>query len=458
MERKDVKNPSLFSLFIKYLITFCIGNVIVAVLLLGGYFYGIASGMILPANYAEKRLEQVKAEQEGKEFFDADSIPFTCTYVRFDKNGNVIEGNMKKDHLEDAKKILAGDAKTVRGYYMIIKQTDSSCLIKYDLMTHFASPFLHRIMNNPGLLFLGVFIIFFLLLIVITAMKFGKTLKVQLEPMIMATNAIKEQDLMFQITPTKVKEFNAVLDSIADMKDALKASLERQWEEEQSRRTQMAALIHDIKTPLTLVRGNAELLIESTLPEEELELSQIIYQGAEKIEQYITLMMDTATAENLSSFHGQEFLLEDLIAEIAVQAKALCKYKQLAFAVQEQELPHTLYGDRTLIFRGIMNILDNAVEYSPHQGKISLYIKKNHDMLECTVMDQGRGFSAAGLKQAAKQFFTEQQERSGKHYGMGLFLAKSVAEKHGGQLMLANQENGCGAIVTMTVSTLGAAD
>ena len=74
-------------------------------------------------------------------------------------------------------------------------------------------------------------------------------------------------------------------------------------------------------------------------------------------------------------------------------------------------------------------------------------------MLRFTITDSGKGFSFASLKNATQQFYTEQEERSGKHYGMGLFIAESVAKKHGGNLIIANKEEGCGAVVTLNVKT-----
>lgn len=265
-----------------------------------------------------------------------------------------------------------------------------------------------------------------------------------------ATQAIKEQELTFQAAPTQVKEFNAVLDSIEDMKLALKASLAQQWEEEQQRRTQMAALTHDIKTPLTLVKGNAELLLEANLCEEPLEYATVIHQSAEKIEQYLALLMETATMENLSSFEGAEFSLEALVAEISAQARALCLARQLCFTRRCEALPQNFYGDKALLFRGIMNILDNAAQYSPPQGEVSLCVSYSGEGLRFVVSDCGKGFSAAALRQATKQFYTERQERDGQHYGMGLFLAKSVAQKHGGTLLIANKPEG-GAVVSLTI-------
>lgn len=450
MEIKHLKAPTLFSLFLKYLIAFCVSNLMVAAIFISLFLYALNSGFILPANYAQMQLTQSKEALESSQPFDEDLIPFTCTYALFDKDGRLLEGNMEKTDIEKAQTILSGNGQTAYKYFFFAEREDGYCFVQYDMLTHFASPRLHRIIGKPELLFIILFIACFILLTILTAMKFGKKLKTQLAPLIAATNAIKEQELTFQITPTKVKEFNAVLDSIEDMKVALKESLEHQWEEEQNRRTQMAALTHDIKTPLTLVKGNAELLMESELQKEPLELAKTIHHSSEKIEQYLALLMDTAIIDNLSAFTGEVFSIDDLITEISVQAKALCQPKQLDFTLLCKKTPDTFYGDKTLIFRGVMNILDNAAEHSPLQGKISFCVRRISHGLELIVTDEGKGFSAASLKQAANQFYTEQQERSGKHYGIGLYLAKSVAEKHGGMLTLSNHAEG-GAVVTLTL-------
>lgn len=449
MEIKHVKVPSLFSFFLKYLIVFCLACLLLAVFLMSSYFYAINFGLILPANAAELQLKQGKEQLERSEPFDASLIPFSCTYALLDKNGTMTDGNMNQSTVKDGKSAFPGNGKTASGFYFLVERKNGYCLVSYDISSHFASPTLHRIVPKPELLLIVLLLGGFFVIAIATALHFRRKLEAQLASLIAATSAIKEQDLTFQAAPTRVKEFNVVLDSIEDMKHALKTSLEQQWNEEQQRRTQMAALTHDMKTPLTLVKGNAELLLESELQEEPHELLSIIHHSAEKMDQYIALLMDTAMMENMSLFPGESFSLKALIAELSAQAEALCLTKQLCFTLLSQSLPATFYGDRTLIFRGVMNLLDNAVEYSPLQGELRLCVRYENKKMEFIVEDQGAGFSAAALKQATTQFYT-QQARSGKHYGMGLFLAKSLAEKYGGALTLANKAEG-GAIVSLTL-------
>lgn len=70
-----------------------------------------------------------------------------------------------------------------------------------------------------------------------------------------------EQNLDFEVGHSKIKEFEDVLHSFSDMKNNLKSSLEKQWSAEQLQREQIAALAHDLKTPLTVIQGKIDLII-----------------------------------------------------------------------------------------------------------------------------------------------------------------------------------------------------
>ena len=106
-------------------------------------------------------------------------------------------------------------------------------------------------------------------IILLPSMFFGKKMKEKIQPVMKAVEKIKNQDLEYEVSYCGVKEIDDCLLSINEMRIALKDSLERQWQTEQDKNRQMSALAHDIKTPLTVVRGNAELLSETDLTEEQ---------------------------------------------------------------------------------------------------------------------------------------------------------------------------------------------
>ena len=454
MEIKKKKSSRLFYLFLSYLAIFISANLLCIILLLMLLSYGFTSGILLPANYAEQSLKQAREVLETSEPFDSGLIPSTCVYAKFDDSFQFQEGTMNEKEQEKARSymLMSGYSNTYPLYYLQLDRDDGNYIIQYDILAHFASPALHRLFSRPELLPVIFFFCFLFLSIGITSARFGKKLKSQLSPLIEATDMIKNQDLDFEVAPTDIIEFNAVLDSIASLRDALKHSLKQKWNDEQNQKAQLSALAHDIKTPLTLISGNSELLLESELSADLKDLTSIIHSNAKKIEHYTALLMETASAGTSVSYSPEYFLLSQFLDEFNTEARSLCKRRDIHFSAGTNYLPEKYYGDRTLIFRSLMNILDNAVQHSSSGDNITCTAEYKEKNLIFSVTDNGIGFSLESLKSACQPFYTEHKERPGSHYGMGLFLAKTAAEKHDGQLLLANRKDKSGAVVTLILS------
>ncbi len=114
---------------------------------------------------------------------------------------------------------------------------------------------------------------------------------------------------------TGIREFNAVLHSIQDMEKALEQSLKEQWEMEQNRRMQISAVAHDLKIPLTVVRGNVELLLEEDFSGGDRELLEGIRAGAGRIEQYTGLLSDAVRAESAEHMADRLFAVEACVGK-----------------------------------------------------------------------------------------------------------------------------------------------
>lgn len=104
--------------------------------------------------------------------------------------------------------------------------------------------------------------------------------------------------------------------------------------------------------------------------------------------------------------------------------------------------------------RAIINIMSNAVDYSPIKSEIDFVVIENNDKFTFTIIDCGKGFTESGLKNSIKQFYMEANERKvGEHYGMGLYIAESVARKHGGFVNFKNRNDKAGAEVSLVINT-----
>lgn len=97
--------------------------------------------------------------------------------------------------------------------------------------------------------------------------------------------------------------------------------------------------------------------------------------------------------------------------------------------------------DREQLIRAFVNILSNAVEYTPAKGTVFFDVNEKDNAILFSITDTGSGFSSEALKRATEQFYMDDQSRNSKsHYGIGLYVVNSIVSQHGGQLILSNSE------------------
>lgn len=133
-----------------------------------------------------------------------------------------------------------------------------------------------------------------------------------------------------------MKEIDDCLSSIDEMRNALKDSLEKQWRAEQEKNRQMSALAHDIKTPLTVVRGNAELLSETKLTEEQKSYIEYIANSALQMQNYVQTLIEVTKSAEGYQYIPETIRIEDILEDIRKQALGLAEVIHLKINWQEQ--------------------------------------------------------------------------------------------------------------------------
>ncbi len=451
MEIRDKRKTALNILFLKYLLLFCIFVIAFSGVILILFNQALNTGYILPANYTEKEIERISETLSNSEKFDESIIPHTASYLLLDANNKKLEGNMnEKKENEVIGSLASGEILHENKYFKITRPDGTILVISYDVKAHFADSKLHNILPNLEIIILGLPVILTIILALYLAYSFSRRLKMELAPLVEATEYIRDGELDFKVEESNVKEINDVLVSVDNLKTNLASSLKEQWSLEHSKRQQVSSIAHDIRTPLTIIKGNSELLLESELSNYEMELLEYIKSSTEKIEDYVELLLETGRSNDNQSTHS-EFDLDEFIAEVEHVAEGLCKTKNLSFKIIKSNIPKTIIGEKQQIFRALSNIIDNAVEHSTEKEYVSLEIRAEQDYLEFIVKDNGAGFSKEALKYAKDEFYTGNTERSGKH-GLGLYLAEKVAINHGGGIIIENHEDG--ASVTLKIKNL----
>lgn len=134
---------------------------------------------------------------------------------------------------------------------------------------------------------IGIMIFNCLIVCILLTAYFAKMFSKELSPIFKATKEIENQNLDFEMEHSKIKEFENVLLSFDDMRTSLKTSLEKQWSAEQNQREQIASLAHDLKTLLTVMQGNIDLLDETELDEEQKLYLSYAMNSSEQMKEHL---------------------------------------------------------------------------------------------------------------------------------------------------------------------------
>ena len=248
------KGHKLYTIFLRYLVSFCVLSIILIFSLITTFNMAVNFDLLYPANYVQNQVEKLKLEVDKGLKLDEDKIPYPSKYVFLNEKNEIFKTNLSKDELENANKYLKGENFKSKYIYSKISYEGGTCVIGYDIKAHFTSRYWNELIPYPEILLIGIFFIGFIGIACIIAVKFGKKIKKELYPLKASTEKIINQDLDFEIIPSNVKEFNDVLNSISNMRVALKKSLQTQWYIEQEKKNQICALAHDIKTPITIIK------------------------------------------------------------------------------------------------------------------------------------------------------------------------------------------------------------
>ncbi len=455
------KNVRLRTFFIQYLLVLFVSFVVIVSVGIGLFSISLKTGFVLSISDVEAQIENQKAMISSAKTVSAGMIPKTCKYAVVSSSGVFLSGSMNKTETDMAWRTIQSGRRTsgvslITGLnakcYFPIERQNEICIVEYSALSQFSADFLREHLPAPEILLFWVILVAFLIEIFLLSKLYGRKISLKLLPLQNATEKIQNKDLEFEIQYSGIKEIDAALRSLDSMKTELQQSLEKQWKSEQTRKIQISALAHDIKTPLTVVRGNAEMLNDTEQTEEQKECTSYILKNADQMEQYVQMLIDLSKAEVGYSLQLENVNMRAFLDDIYSQINALASIKQLKTEFDEKDLPDIIHLDISLMQRAIINIVSNAVDYSPEHGVICFSTSKNKDKIRFTITDSGKGFSSENLKNATKQFYQGDSSRSSKlHYGMGLFIAASIVKQHGGTLLIANSPVRGGGMVTIEV-------
>ena len=466
LKRINKKERKLSTFFLRFLMEIVLSVILTGIVWLILLLLGIRLHITLPANYVEQQVRVFTDSLNMQDSVSPDMIPDGADYAIYHKDGLLQETNLPDSYLEKADSVAASEQDLhladISGRIYQRLETDSQILVlTYRIRSVFANLTMRRLF--PDIETVGLIVFFLLLILNLTFVIKQNARRLAKELLILqkAADQIREQNLDFKIAKTGIREFNQVADSLDALRKELSRSLEEQWSMQQQKKRQFAALAHDIKTPLTIVCGNAELLAETELDMEQTSYNQFVLKNAEQIQSYVTKMIETAK-EDMSDKDSDNALpvpFRQFLDELCENAKSLGHKKELSVSFTSETLPEYLPFPEALMKRILNNLLDNAIYYSPSHGTVTLHTciitRENNtaenssvdSILQFTVSDEGCGFSAEALRLGTEEFYRDDTSRSdSSHFGMGLTIVKQLVDGMGGTLTLDNRPEGGGVV------------
>lgn len=429
------KLTSLRTVLLRYLLLCGGGCALILVLWWIIFMQLINIGFLLPAVASAQACSEARETVAAvtAETFDSNQISDLCRWAVV-QNDTVLQTNMDDRHLKIALNDFHGGSGNP-GYQYDVKMADGSfCLLQYDYATPYADPALRDTLPD----FQTCYILLLAVLILVwLGWQTHCTVRVfaaETARLHRAVDAIAaQQPERIDADGAHLREFSATLQAMQTMGRELTDSLQSQWRMEQQRAEQIAALTHDLKTPLSIIQGNADLLAEDALSADQQTQVEAILRGTDRAQQYLAALR-TACAPSAA---GETFSSHILVSTLAETARALCAPAGVQFVLDEQ-WQGTLCAAQCDLLRAAENLLDNAVRYTPRGGTVTLLVTKEKQDFILRVTDTGPGFTPEALAKAGEMLYTDAARSDAAHQGLGLYFARKVAQSHGGVLVLSN--------------------
>ena len=238
------------------------------------------------------------------------------------------------------------------------------------------------------------------------------------------------------------QSFNRMLAQLEDAHDHLASALEAQ-------RRFVADASHELRTPLTTIRGNADLLTQGATLSDEVRTAaaQDIAAESERMTRMVEHLLTLAQADAGQHLELAPLSLRPLIESVCRQAQAAHRDRSFRSVGLTNA---TVKGDEDALVQLLWVLVDNAVKFTKPGGLIELGLQQHDSSAVLTVADDGIGIPPADLERIFERFYQVDGARSSKGAGLGLSIARWIADQHHGTITARNND-GPGATFTVTL-------
>lgn len=291
-----------------------------------------------------------------------------------------------------------------------------------------------------------------LLVSILVAFVLSRSLTSRLRTLKQGANAMASGDYDRAMRLAKVRSSN---DEIGDLAIAFQTMAANVGRAQQAQRDLVANVSHELKTPLTSIQGFSQAMLDGTVTQdaEYQDLAQIIQQESQRMRRLVEQMLELSRLESgTAHLDLGPVRVDELVENVGKRYARLGEVKGVAVRWAS---PHNLimHADAGRLEQVLVNLLDNALEYTDTGGEVTLYAQAappNH--VEFVIQDTGRGIPSDDLPRLFERFYQVERARTGqgKHVGLGLAIVREVVDGHQGDITVTSTV-GTGTMITVSI-------
>jgi heavy metal sensor kinase len=336
---------------------------------------------------------------------------------------SVLKGESRYDEVSAA--MPSGRPIRLRSLTLPVLEND-----KVAYIVQVVSPLTHMLVTLRDL----KFILFLLLplLVVISGIAGAFFANLTLSPvnrMIDTAQRISTENLKLRIAPPKAK------DELRRLADTFNEMLGRLEESFLSQQKFIEDLAHELKTPLAVIKGELEVTLKKVRLTEEYEAA--LNNNLEEVNKLIKileqLLILARLDKNVVPLEMKPVDISRLIEETINEIKTLASQKNISIQFMSRG-EAIVCGDESRLRQLFLDILDNALKYTPTQGKVAIEVGPESNWAKTTISDSGQGVPEDQLPHIFDRFYRADKARDSSGFGLGLSIAKSIVEAHKGQI------------------------
>lgn len=227
-------------------------------------------------------------------------------------------------------------------------------------------------------------------------------------------------------------------DDLEDLSKNINNMLDRINDLMQGMRQVSNNIAHDLRTPLTRLRGNIETISRNADGDIQIEAEQALVETDNLLATFASLLRISQVESGTAPIHSEAVNLSDLVAEIMDFYDVLAEEKsqQVKLNISQGVI---VTGDKNLLSQALVNLFTNAVKYTPEAGEIRIGLQQNQQHTTLTIHDNGKGVPKKDIDKLTRRFYRlEKHRNTGNGNGLGLAMVQAIIDAHKGELRFEN--------------------